>query len=149
MKYTKDFWKFVILNMYKGKQSMKNLSEILISDDSRLLLEMARVGDMDNKLAIYIRSNDPRNIPHFHIVDQATLGNEFHTCIKIGVAEYFHHTGKENILNTKQKKSLMKFFSKSDKWGDNYWDIVLQEWNRNNSKIEVDRKLKIPNYLEL
>ena len=128
---------------------MKNLSEILISDDSNLLLEMARVGDMDNKLAIYIRSNDPRNIPHFHIVDQATLGNEFHTCIKIGVAEYFHHTGKEDILNTKQKKSLMKFFSKRDKWGDYYWDIVLQEWNRNNSKIEVDRKLKIPNYLEL
>ena len=43
----------------------------------------------------------------------------------------------------------MEFFSKSDKWGDNYWDIVLQEWNRNNSKIEIDRKLKIPNYLEL
>ena len=54
---------------------MKNLSEILISDDSNLLLEMARVGDMDNKLAIYIRSNDPGNIPHFHIVDQATLGD--------------------------------------------------------------------------
>lgn len=128
---------------------MKNLSEILISDDSNLLLEMARVGDMDNKLAIYIRSNDPGNIPHFHIVDQVTLGDKFHTCIKIETAEYFHHTGKEDILNTKQKKSLMEFFSKSDKWGDNYWDIVLQEWNRNNSKVEIDRKLKIPNYLEL
>ena len=46
---------------------MKNLSEILISDNTDMLLEMARVGDMDSKLAIYIRSNDPGNIPHFHI----------------------------------------------------------------------------------
>lgn len=128
---------------------MKNLSEILISDNTDMLLEMARVGDMDSKLAIYIRSNDPGNIPHFHIVDQATMGDKFHTCIKIETAEYFHHTGKEDILNAKQKKSLMEFFSKSDKWGDNYWDIVLQEWNRNNSKVEVNRKLKTPNYLEL
>lgn len=128
---------------------MKNLREILIHDDSNLLLEMARVGDMDNKLAIYIRSNDPGNIPHFHIVDQTTLGDKFHTCVKIETAEYFHHTGKEDTLNAKQKKSLMEFFSKNDKWGDNYWDIVLQEWNRNNSKIEIDRNLKTPNYLEL
>ena len=128
---------------------MKNLSEILISDNTDMLLEMARVGDMDSKLAIYIRSNDPGNIPHFHIVDQVTMGDKFHTCIKIETAEYFHHTGKEDILNAKQNKSLMEFFSKSDKWGDNYWDIVLQEWNRNNSKVEVNRKLKTPNYLEL
>lgn len=128
---------------------MKNLSEILISDNNDMLLEMARVGDMDSKLAIYIRSNDPGNIPHFHIVDQVTMGDKFHTCIKIETAEYFHHTGKEDILNAKQKKSLMEFFSKSDKWSDNYWDIVLQEWNRNNSNVEVNRKLKTPNYLEL
>ena len=67
-----------------------------------MLLEMARVGDMDSKLAIYIRSNDPGNIPHFHIVDQVTMGDKFHTCIKIETAEYFHHTGKEDILNAVQ-----------------------------------------------
>ena len=37
----------------------------------------------------------------------------------------------------------------SDKWGDNYWDIVLQEWNRNSSKIEVDRNLPTPDYTKL
>lgn len=131
--------------------NMKELKEVLIDrfDPNKLLLEMAKVGEPNSELTIYIRSNDPGNIPHFHIVDSATLGDEFHTCIKIETPEYFHHTGKENVLNSKQKKMLMKFFSRKDKWGDNYWDIVLQEWNRNNSNKEVNRKQPIPNYLEL
>ena len=94
---------------------------------NKMLLEMAKVGPLNDELVIYIWTNDGGNIPHFHIVDKATMGNEFHTCIKIMSAEYFHHTGKEDVLNLKQKKTLMKFFTMSDKWGDNYWDIVLQE----------------------
>lgn len=113
------------------------------------LLEMAKVGPLNDKLVIYIWTNDGGNIPHFHIVDKSTMGNEFHTCIKIEKAEYFDHTGKEDVLNSQQKKKLMEFFSKSDKWGDNYWDIVLQEWNRNSSKVEVDRNLKTPDYTKL
>lgn len=116
---------------------------------SKMLLEMAKVGPLNDELVIYIWTNDGGNIPHFHIVDKATMGNEFHTCIKIMSAEYFHHTGKEDVLNSKQKKTLMKFFTMSDKWGDNYWDIVLQEWNRNSSKIEVDRNLSTPDYTKL
>lgn len=116
---------------------------------SNMLLEMAKVGPLNDELVIYIWTNDGGNIPHFHIVDKATMGNEFHTCVKIMSAEYFHHTGKEDMLNSKQKKALMKFFTMSDKWGDNYWDIVLQEWNRNSSKIEVDRNLPTPDYTKL
>lgn len=116
---------------------------------SKMLLEMAKVGPLNDELVIYIWTNDGGNIPHFHIVDKATMGNEFHTCVKIMSAEYFHHTGKEDVLNSKQKKALMKFFTMSDKWGDNYWDIVLQEWNRNSSKIEVDRNLPTPDYTKL
>ena len=116
---------------------------------SKMLLEMAKVGPLNDELVIYIWTNDGGNIPHFHIVDKATMGNEFHTCVKIMSAEYFHHTGKEDVLNSKQKKTLMKFFTMSDKWGDNYWDIVLQEWNRNSSKIEVDRNLSTPDYTKL
>ena len=128
---------------------MKSLKEVLLDDNSNLLLEMAKVGEMDDRLVIYIRSNDPGNIPHFHIVDKTTLGDKFHTCVKIDKPEYFHHTGKEDTLNSRQKKNLVEFFKKSDKWGDNYWKIVLQEWNRNNSHIEADPKLQTPNYLEI
>ena len=116
---------------------------------SKMLLEMAKVGPLNDELVMLIWTNDGGNIPHFHIVDKATMGNEFHTCVKIMSAEYLHYTGKEDVLNSKQKKTLMKFFTMSDKWGDNYWDIVLQEWNRNSSKIEVDRNFPTPDYTKL
>ena len=47
-----------------------------------MLLEMAQIGNINKTLVIYVRSNDPGNIPHFHIVDKTTLGDKFHTCIK-------------------------------------------------------------------
>ena len=135
--------KTIKIRMKKNSQMNENHLQ------SKMLLEMAKVGQLNDELVIYIWSNDGGNIPHFHIVDKATMGNEFHTCVKIMSAEYFHHTGKEDVLNSKQKKTLMKFFTMSDKWGDNYWDIVLQEWNRNSSKIEVDRNLPTPDYTKL
>ena len=135
--------KTIKIRMKKNSQMNENHLQ------SKMLLEMAKVGQLNDELVIYIWSNDGGNIPHFHIVDKATMGNEFHTCVKIMCAEYFHHTGKEDVLNSKQKKTLMKFFTMSDKWGDNYWDIVLQEWNRNSSKIEVDRNLPTPDYTKL
>ena len=135
--------KTIKIRMKKNSQMNENHLQ------SKMLLEMAKVGPLNDELVIYIWTNDGGNIPHFHIVDKATMGNEFHTCVKIMSAEYFHHTGKEDVLNSKQKKALMKFFTMSDKWGDNYWDIVLQEWNRNSSKIEVDRNLPTPNYTKL
>ena len=135
--------KTIKLRMKKNSQMNENHLQ------SKMLLEMAKVRPLNDELVIYIWTNDGGNIPHFHIVDKATMGNEFHTCIKIMSAEYFHHTGKEDVLNSKQKKTLMKFFTMSDKWGDNYWDIVLQEWNRNSSKIEVDRNLSTPDYTKL
>ena len=135
--------KTIKLRMKKNSQMNENHLQ------SKMLLEMAKVGPLNDELVIYIWTNDGGNIPHFHIVDKATMGNEFHTCVKIMSAEYFHHTGKEDVLNSKQKKTLMNFFTMSDKWGDNYWDIVLQEWNRNSSKIEVDRNLPTPDYTKL
>ena len=87
---------------------MKSLKDYItnfnIIDDTlnneRMLTEMAAIGNINSKLCIYVRMNDPGKIPHFHIVDQSTLGLVFHTCVKIKVAEYFHHTGKEDVLNS-------------------------------------------------
>ena len=40
-------------------------------------------------------------IPYFHIKDTISNGKKFHTCVKIEKPEYFHHTGKERVLNSK------------------------------------------------
>lgn len=141
MENIKNFNEFVNSKTLNEKSPTKELDD--------MLLEMAKVGELDNKLVVYIRSNDPGNIPHFHIVDKSTLGDKFHTCIKIEVAEYFHHTGKEDTLNSKERKQLVDFLNKNDKWGDNYWKIVIQEWNRNNSDYDINPNLSMPDYTKL
>lgn len=114
------------------------------------LMEMARVGFFD-EYEIYIHTDDPGNIPHFHIWDASTKGNKYHTCIRIDKPEYFHHTGKEDILNHKDKKDLMNFLNskpKNKRFKTN-WEYLVSMWNDNNSKIQVDEDKSIPDYTKL
>lgn len=70
----------------------KRLDEIIdesikqvITEKRSLLAEMARIGFIGKKgeLEVYIRTNDPGNIPHFHVRDTSTMGTEFETCVRI------------------------------------------------------------------
>ena len=118
-------------------------------NDERMLMEMASIGDLDSKLTIIIRMNDPGNIPHFHIVDKHTLGSKFHTCIKITSPEYFHHTGKEDVLNSKQRKLLVTYLSSTIKHGLTAWEYLVMTWNFNNSSLNVDENILMPDYTQL
>ena len=130
---------------------MKTLKDHLEFDlnNEKMILEMASIGDIDNKLTIIIRMNDPGNIPHFHIVDKVTLGDKFHTCIKIEIPEYFHHTGKEDVLNSKQRKLLVTYLSSEIKKGLSAWEYLVMTWNMNNSKMNVDANTPMPDYNNL
>lgn len=110
--------------------------------------EMAQIGTF-SKYTIIVWTNDPGNIPHFHIVDSSTRGEKFHTCLKIESPEYFHHSGKEDILNNKERKELLKFLNSKDKWGEQNWIVLLKEWDRNNSNSYIDINQVIPDYLKL
>lgn len=130
---------------------MKTLQEAInfsLEKDNNMLLEMAQIGTF-GKYTIIVWTNDPGNVPHFHVVDSATRGNSFNTCIKIESAEYFHHEGKEDTLNTKERKELLKFLNSKDKWGEQNWVVLLKEWERNNSKTSIDINLPIPDYTKL
>lgn len=61
------------------------------------------------KYEILIRTNDGGDIPHFHIIDDNSHGKNFHTCVHITTAKYFHHTGKEDVLDGKARKELNNF----------------------------------------
>ena len=120
-----------------------------------VLLEMARVGYFfRDKFEVYIHTDDPGNEPHFHIRDASTRGQDFHTCIKILSPEYFHHTGKEDVLNSHEKKALVEFLkekptnSKKTAFVSN-WDKLVYEWNENNSNVYVDEDMEMPNYMDL
>lgn len=124
---------------------MKELKEYI---SEQLLLEMAQVGEINKSLTIYVRSNDPGNVPHFHVVDKSTLGNHFHTCVQIESNKYFHHTGKEGILNSKERKLLVKFLSSMNDEFDNLtnYQVIVRLLNMNNSSKKIKSSIEMPNY---
>lgn len=114
---------------------------------------IARVGYVDDVYEVYVNTNDEGNIPHFHFTD-AKEWDKFHTCICIDKAAYFHHTGKEDVLNSSLRKSLQKFMTSpvklkklKDKFTSN-WELVCSMWDLNNSSMELD-DIKQPDYREL
>lgn len=55
------------------KRWIKGMADSMRKQDELeygLLCEMARVGDMNPKLEVYIRTDDGGNLPHFHIWDK-------------------------------------------------------------------------------
>ncbi|MGN0006894.1 MAG: hypothetical protein ACI35T_02225 [Alistipes sp.] len=112
------------------------------------LLEMALIGNVD-EYTISINTNDGGYIPHFHIKDTNSNGNKFHTCIKIEKAEYFHHTGKENILNSKLRKELIKFLQSETELGITHWKYLVATWKKNNSNRKLPIEIPMPDYTAL
>lgn len=135
---------------------MKALKDYLLEDfdiesfvnGDELIIEMAKIGDIHNEYRIFVNTDDPGYIPHFHIWDFKTKGQKFHTCVKYESCEYFHHHCKEDILNTKLKKELVSFLNKKSivNKGKTNWQIAIDLWNMNNSKMKVDINQKMPNY---
>ncbi len=122
------------------------------SIESEPLLEMARVGFISQSpiLEVYVNTDDPGNIPHFHIRDykkDGISGNEFHTCIEYRTNKYFHHNGKEDVLNSKLRKILCDFLKRTNEDEvESNWNILIKEWNRNNSNAKIPTNLPMPDY---
>lgn len=131
------------------------------NNDYNVIYEMALVGYFGNKrennasisqkYKVFVNGSEG-SIPHFHIWDDATNGKEFHTCICIKDVEYFHHTGKEGVLNSNQKEKLMEFLKKEpqNKRYRNHWEYICSMWNDNNgTQTYVDENSDIPDYTKL
>jgi len=139
-------------------ETAKQLIREQDEQDRHMITEMARIGFLldstrakgqSKKYEIYIRTNDTGKIAHFHIMDVTTQGKEFHTCVCFASPKYFHHNGKEDFLNTKEKKLLMSFFKQ--KAGGKLsnltnWEYAVFEWNKNNSDVHIDEDLEMPDY---
>ena len=114
---------------------------------------MARAGFI-GELEVYVNTNDAGNIPHFHLRNSVNW-DKFHSCIRIDKAEYFLHEGKEDKLNSSQRKELQDFMKSKvsiNKYADkfkNNWELVCFLWDINNSDISIPEELEMPNYLEL
>ena len=120
---------------------------------SEEILGMARVG-YSGDLEVYVNTNDGGYVPHFHLRDKNDW-DSFHSCIKIESPEYFSHMGKEDVLNSKQRKDLYHFMNDSvsikryaDKF-ENNWELVCFLWDLNNSNYEISEDATMPDYRNL
>ena len=127
-------------------------------DKNGQLFEMARIGYIpyvqgakDGEYEIYVNSDDEGKIPHFHIRNTNDW-SKFHTCIEFRRPKYFHHGNKQDVLNTKMKKELMRFFRAKTNIGRvrvidlTNWDLACIDWNKNNSDVMLPDDMKMPNY---
>lgn len=115
---------------------------------------MARVGFTSDSYEVYVNTDDSGKIPHFHYRLKNDW-NKFHTCIKIECPEYFLHTGKESVLNSKQIRSLIRFLKSPvslsqyrEKFSSNF-ELIIFLWNINNSDVIVNPEMRIPDYYQL
>lgn len=120
-------------------------------EDEHTLLEMARVGITSDNYEIVVFTDDGGKIPHFHMRDAVTKGHKFHTCIRFDSVRYFHRGNKQDTLNSKERKDLVKFLSGKchNKRYKTNWEYALSMWNDNNSDTYIDENSTMPNYLEL
>lgn len=118
--------------------------------------EMAKIGSIDTQVGktggyeIWIYNREGDGIPHFHIINEE---ENFSCCVRILECAYFIHTGKEDTLNTKLKKSLMVFLNSNHRKlkGVTNWEYLCACWDDNNSNFELPEDIgnNMPNYLNL
>lgn len=104
------------------------------------------------KFKVFVNGGDG-NVPHMHIWDDDTNGHQFHTCVCLKEIKYFHHDGKESVLDKKQKESLVEFLKsacvKNKRYKTN-WEYTLSMWNDNNTdKPQVDETSDVLDYTTL
>lgn len=123
----------------------------VIEMDKSLILSMARIGDFNcnGHFLVSVYSGE-RNIPHFHVIKMQS-GEE--CCPRIDCPEYFVHDGKDYKLNSKEKKHLFKFLNTVSPYEEDcnktYYELIWEEWNRNNREYRISKPESVPDYTQL
>lgn len=125
--------------------------------EKRMLMEMARVGILDNKYDVLVYTDDMGLIPHIHIIDKGTNGQEFNCCVQLETNKYFQHGIHQDVLNSKGRKLLNDFMRqpcRNPKFKNNY-EFAVDMWNANNSSTYVQIRedsqgnIIMPDYTEI
>ena len=109
------------------------------NDHREPLLEMARVGYINGQFEVYVHTDDGGHIPHVHIRDKATRGQQFETCVELKRNRYFLHGKYKDVMSgymAKQFADFMESKPHNPRYQNNY-ELSVDMWNLNNSIEEV------------
>ncbi len=111
----------------------------------QLILEIGGTFASDHGLlSILIINRNHTNIPHFHIVDNETMGEKFHCKLNIKKCEYLG--SKNDKLTNNDIYSLVKHLDY--KWicstnsDYSYWQMIVDAWNFHHKKIKCKNRPK-------
>ena len=119
---------------------------------------MARVGFIPvgttNTIEVYVWTNDPGKVPHFHVRKYGKNGHyEWETCIRYDSADYFlHGRHKDKLPDKKIAKQLDEMLRQVNPKLRNqttFWQSCIDQWNLNNSDVELDPDIEQPDYTQL
>lgn len=119
---------------------------------------MARIGwvpaNEPKGIEVYVHTDDSGKTPHFHVRKYGKNNQfEWETCVQYLSADYFLHGRYTDTLPDKKiAKALDKMLRQKDpksRYGGTYWDSAVDEWNRNNSDVEIPTDLEQPDYTTL
>lgn len=149
----------IILSESELRRLISDAVRDAINELKHPIVEMARVGYIGKKndYEVYIHTNDMGNIPHFHLRDSATQGEDFETCVQLKDNKYFLHGRYVSVMNSSLRNSLANFMESESKVvkGKTNYEIAVEAWNLNNSSENVellyneDGNVIIPNYREI
>lgn len=82
-----------------------------VDSDSFSIEGISVIGVTDDGFMLYINSEDPVTIPHYHYRD--VEWRDFHCCLRLNKPEYCKHGGRQDRLSDEQKANLVAFLSGS------------------------------------
>ena len=109
--------------------------------------DCSRIGYTSDGFEIFVGTDDPGRVPHFHY---RNTDRSVNTSIRIEKAEYYYFGKFRGILTDTQRKNLQEFMcGKNGRSDMNNWQWIVCEWNQNNSdELKVDvRKTLQPDYI--
>lgn len=140
----------------KGLMNVRN-------EEMRKIYDMAHIGNFgSDNLELYINSREGDNVPHFHVLDHTSKGEEIETCVQIRENRYFHHGRHQGTLNAKQRDALMAFMQSKPKTNkpqfnkfDTYYELIAYLWElfypNSDTEIKYDKdgNVIIPDYTNI
>lgn len=116
--------------------------------------EIARIGFIGDELEVYVRTDDARNVPHVHVRDIESKGDDFEICVQLLKNAYYPCEFYADKLDSVRLKAFAEFMEapcRNERYATNY-EYAVDMWNDNNSSAEIqvvrnpDGMVVIPDY---
>lgn len=123
--------------------NLDEYDEVAVDEIKEDQIQLPKLGSVK----IYVYDKEGKNIPHIHLE-----GTNYRCCVTLYDANYFIHPGKEDTLNSRQIKALVKWFDEPggvelDGVQLTNWQNCCYDYDRVNETTKFNIKNTRPDYI--